>query len=188
MTHGWSSALAPLAAGPFDTVTHQQIDHVGGHTQIVVKAGQDLQVGGAELLAQLLLRLWHQQAEALVVRQQSGDVLGGVDRAFVRRIGRCLAGRSRQQVQVLKDLLRRVDPQAADGQDLFQLLRCDAPAEAAQGQIQQGGVALPALQQLVGRIGGQRQLLLSVPKYIAVHGDDLPSHSCSPFYTKKGSA
>ena len=84
---------------------------------------------------------------------------------------------------MLERLLRRVDTQSADGQRLFQLLRRNAPAKALERQIQQRRVALTALQQLVQRLGGQGDILLSAPQDIAGHGR-APSRHLTLFYMK----
>ena len=154
LPQGGTAALAPAALGPLHTVAHQQVDHVGGQAQIVIQPRQDLQVWGAELFAQLLLHLGQQKAEALVVLEQGGDVVGGVNRPILRRGGDGRGGGTGQQAQLLEHLLRRVDTQTADGQGLFQLLRRDAPAKALERQVEKRRVALAALQQLVQRIGG----------------------------------
>ena len=182
LPHGGAASFAPLGSGPVHTVAQQQIDHVRRQAQIVVQPCQYLQVCGAQLFAQLLLRLGDQQAEALVVRQQGGDVLCGVNGLFRRRFG---AGRlgPRQESQLLQYPLRCVQPQAAHGgQHLFQLLRRYAAAEPLQRQIQQGGIALPAAQQALHCGGGQRDILLSAPQDITAHGSGLPFLS-APYFT-----
>ena len=170
LPQGGTPSLSPLAARPLHAVAHQQIDHVRGHADLVVQPRQNLQVGGAQLLAQLLLRLGDQQAEALVVRQQTGDVLRRVHRTLLRRGGRRVLRRAGQNAQLLQHPLRRVDAQAADGQRPLQLLRGHAPSEPAQRQIQERRIALSALQQLVRGGGAQRQLLLAIAQDIALHG------------------
>ena len=142
-----------------------------------------MQVGGAELFAQLLLHLGQQKAEALVVLQEGGDVVRGVDRPILRRDGDGRGGGTGQQAQLLEHLLRRVDAQTADGQGLFQLLRRDAPAKALERQVEKRRVALAALQQLVQRLGGQGDILLSAPQDIAGHGDASSCYS-TLFYMK----
>ena len=164
-------------------MAHQQVDHIGGQAQVVIQPGQDLQVGGAELFAQLLFHLGQQKAEALVVLQEGGDVVGGVDGPLLRRGGNGSGGGTGQQAQLLEHLLRRVDTQSADGQRLFQLLRRNAPAKALERQIQQRRVALTALQQLVQRLSGQRDILLPAPQDIAGHGR-APSRHLTLFYMK----
>ena len=89
------------------TVAHQQIDHIHRQTQIVIQSRQNLQVGGFQLFAQLLLRLGHQHTEAAVGLQQVGQLVGGIDPVLVRRGGRLLS--TLQKAHVLQSGFRRFD-------------------------------------------------------------------------------
>ena len=153
LAEGGPPARAEAGGGPLRAVADQEVDHVGGQPQVVVQPQQGGEVRRGKAFAQLPLHLGGEAAELPALLQLPGHLLLAVGGGLVGGLwGRALGG---DEPQVPEDGLRRLNAAPVPAELPREGPGRGVPPAAEQGQVEEGGVPVPPVQEALHRLGGE---------------------------------